>query len=184
MSDSAPHPGTITEKNTVDTREDLAPLNLSTRNSDKDKCPSDHRLSSLEAEKSKREELPLNLSLRASHSSSIAQSMTTNASDDPQQSHDPELYEEPCDQRQTAALALCQLASASSAASSCDFSPQEEPREDGIKASALKKTKHATKAKATSMKRANSVRAENKCHKPNKRAKIMGRPLRRRPRCS
>lgn len=183
MSNSAPHPGTITEKNTVDTREDLAPLNLSTRNSGKDKCTSDHRLSSLEAEKSKREELPLNLSLRASHSSSVAQCTTTNASDDPQQSHDLE-YEESCDQRQTAALALCQLAGASSAASSCDFSPQEEPPEDDIKASAPKKTKHATKAKATSMKRANSVRAENKCHKPNKKSKTTGRPLRRRPRCS
>lgn len=181
MSNSALHPGTITEKNTVDTREDLAPLNLSTRNSGKDKCPSDHRLSSLEAEKSKREELPLNLSLRASHSSSVAESTTTNASDDPQQSHDPELYEESCDQRQTAALALCQLAGASSAASSCDFSPQEEPPEDGIKATPPKKTKHATKAKATSTKRANS---EKKCHKPNKRSKTTGRPLRRRPRWS
>lgn len=186
MPVSEPCPETTSEQDTEDNREDLAPLNLSTRNPDKEKSPSDHRLWCLDAEKLKQEESPLNLSLRASYSSPVCLSSALSASEDLQQRRDAELDEEPCDQRQTAALALCQLAIASSVAS-CDFSTTDGPSEDCVEArisGSPKKTKHTTKAKATSMKRANSGQAENNCHKPNKRVKTPGRALRKRPRCS
>ncbi|XP_029293699.1 zinc finger protein 750 [Cottoperca gobio] len=181
---SEPCPETTPHREDEDNREDLAPLNLSTRNKDKDKSPSDHRLSCSDREKLKGEELPLNLSLRASYSSPVHCSAQS-TSGDLQQRTDTELDEEPCDQRQTAALALCQLAIASSAASSCDFSTADKPSEDSESASSgsPKKTKHTTKATTTGMKRGYSGQAENKCHKPTKRAKASGRPLRRRPRC-
>lgn len=185
MSVSEPCPETTSEQDGEDSREDLAPLNLSTRNPDKEKSPSDHRLSCSDTEQLKREELPLNLSLRASCSSPVHISALSTSEDLLQRSDD-ELDEEPCDQRQSAALALCQLAIASSAASSHDFSTADGPSEDytdGRHPGSPKKTKHTSKAKATGMKRANSGQAENNCHKPNKRAKAPGRPLRRRPRC-
>lgn len=131
--------------------------------------------------------MPLNLSLRASCDGAAPQRSALSTSVELQQKQGSELDEEPCDQRQTAALALCQLAIASSVASSCDFSTTERPSEGcteaGISSSA-KKMKHATKAKATSVKRANSRQDENDCHKPIKRVKAPGRALRRRPRCS
>ncbi|XP_071329168.1 zinc finger protein 750 [Trachinotus anak] len=175
MSVSEPCPETLSEQDDEDVREDLAPLNLSTRKQDNEKSPSDHRLRCLDTEKINRDELPLNLSLRASHSSPEAL----------QQRPDAELDDEPCDQRQTAALALCQLATASSAASSCDLSTADGPSQDSTDVrspGSPEKTEHTTKAKATSMKRANSGQTENNCHKPNKRAKAPGRVLRRRPR--
>ncbi|XP_070779658.1 zinc finger protein 750 [Enoplosus armatus] len=179
-------PETITsEQHNEDNREDLAPLNLSTRSQDKEKSPSDHRLRCSDTEKLKGEELPLNLSLRASHSSP-AHSSALSTSDYLQQRPDTELDEEPCDQRQTAALALCQLAIASSAASSCDFSTADRPSEDYTNTrspGSPEKTKQTTKAKAKGMKRTNSGQAESNCHKPNKRVKAPGRALRRRPRC-
>lgn len=173
---SEPCPETTSKQDTEDNREHLAPLNLSTRNPDKEKSPSDHRLRCLDAEKIKQEEFPLNLSLRASYSSPVHLSPSLSA----------EMDEEPCDQRQTAALALCQLAIASSVASSCDFSTTDRPSEDSTEdriSGCPKKTEHTTKAKATSTKRANSGQPENNFHKPNKRAKTPGRALRRRPRC-
>ncbi|XP_076609145.1 zinc finger protein 750 [Chaetodon auriga] len=179
ISVSEPCPEATSEQDGEDSREDLGPLNLSTRNLDKEKSPSDHRLSCSDAETSKGEELPLNLSLRACNAA-------LSTSEDPLQRSESELDEEPCDQRQTAALALCQLATASSAASSRDFSTAEGPSDDHTDANhpgSPKKAKHTTKAKAISMKRANSSQVENNCHKPNKRAKAPGRPLRRRPRC-
>ncbi|XP_018560186.1 zinc finger protein 750 [Lates calcarifer] len=160
-------PDTTSEQDDEDSSEDLAPLNLSTRKPDNKKSPSGHRLRCSDTEKLKGDELPLNLSLRASQTSPL------------------DLDEEPCDQRQTAALALCQLAIASSAASSCDFSTAGEPSKDPTDArspGSPEKTKHTTKAKATGMKRVNSGQAENNCHKPNKRVKSSGRVLRRRPR--
>ncbi|KAK5856206.1 hypothetical protein PBY51_007815 [Eleginops maclovinus] len=163
-----------------DTGEDLAPLNLSTRNQDKEQSPSDHRLRWSDNEKLKGEELPLNLSLRASYSSPVPISASS-TSEDLQQRLDTELDEEPCDQRQTAALALCQLASASSVTSSCEFSTTERPSEDSDSSCSPKK--HITESKKTGTKRANSSQAESKCHKPSKRAKASGRVLRRRPRC-
>lgn len=187
MPVSEPCPETTSEQDTEDNSEDLAPLNLSTRNPDKEKSPSDHRLSCSDAEKLKQEESPLNLSLRASYSSPVCLSPALSSSEDLQQRRDAELDEEPCDQRQTAALALCQLAIASSVASSCDFSTTDGPSEDCIEArisGSPKNTKHTTKAKATSMKRANSGQAENNCQRESKRVKAPGRALRRRPRCS
>ncbi|XP_070704444.1 zinc finger protein 750 [Pempheris klunzingeri] len=182
---SEPCPETTSEPDAEDNREDMTPLNLSTRNQGKDKSPSDHRPRCSEAEELKGEELPLNLSLRASYSSPVHNSALS-TSEDLQQGRDNELDEEPCDQRQTAALALCQLAIASSAASSCDFSTADRPSEDYTQArspGSPKKAKPTTKAKATGTKRANSGRAETSCNKPDKRAKVPGRPLRRRPRC-
>lgn len=176
----------MTERD-MDTRDDLAPLNLSTRTSDKEKFSSDRRLSSSDAEQYDGEELPLNLSLRAPQCSPEQHTSRTGP-EDPGRSH--ELCEEPCDQRQTAALALCQLATASSLKSTANVSPQggppeeekeedEEEQEDGGKAA-----KSAATTKAAGLKRPSSVQAENNCHKPSKRAKTSGRPLRRRPRCS
>ncbi|XP_035511130.1 zinc finger protein 750 [Morone saxatilis] len=178
ISESCPEDG-------EDNREDLAPLNLSTRSQDKEKNPSDYRLNCSDTEKLKREELPLNLSLRASYSSPV-HSSAQSTSEDLEQSPGAEQDEEPCDQRQTAALALCQLAIASSAASSCDFSSADMPSEDYTDArspGSSKKAKHTTEAKATGRKRANSSQAKNNCHKPHKKAKAPGRALRRRPRC-
>ncbi|KAF1379592.1 hypothetical protein PFLUV_G00177640 [Perca fluviatilis] len=180
------YPETTPDQNDEDNREDLAPLNLSTRNQDKESSPSDHRLRGSDTEKINGEELPLNLSLRASYSSPV-HSSTLSTLDDLQQRPDTELDEDRCDQRQTAALALCQLAIASSAASLWDFSSADRPSEgstDTRSSGFPKKTKRTTKAKKTGIKRANSGQAENKCHEPNKRAKAPGRALRRRPRCS
>lgn len=185
VSTSEPCPEITSEQDDEDKKDDLAPLNLSTRNPDKENSSSDHRLRCSDTEELKQEELPLNLSLRASYSSP-AHSSALSTSEDLQQKTDTELDEEPCDQRQTAALALCQLAIASSAVSSCDFSTVDGPSEDYTDTTSpgsQKKAKHTTKARATGMKRANSGQAENNCHKPNKRAKATGRALRRRPRC-
>uniref|UniRef100_A0A8C4HY34 Zinc finger protein 750 n=1 Tax=Dicentrarchus labrax TaxID=13489 RepID=A0A8C4HY34_DICLA len=182
---SEPYPETTSEQVGEDNREDLAPLNLSTRCQDKEKNPSDYRLNCSDTEKLKQEELPLNLSLRASYSSPV-HSSAQHTSEDLQQKPDAEQDEEPCDQRQTAALALCQLAIASSAASSCDFSSADRPSKDNTDTrspGSSRKTKHKTEAKATGRKRANSSKAENNCHKPHKKAKAPGRALRRRPRC-
>ncbi|XP_049416843.1 zinc finger protein 750 [Epinephelus fuscoguttatus] len=182
---SEPCPEPTAEHDERDNREDLAPLNLSTRNQDNENSPSDYRLRCSDTGKLKGEELPLNLSLRASYSSPV-HSSAPSTSEDLQQTPDTDLDEEPCDQRQTAALALCQLAIASSAASSCDFSTSDKPTEDSTDTTSCvspRKTKHTTKAKPTGMKRAKSSQAENKWHKPSKRAKTAGRALRRRPRC-
>lgn len=185
MSVSDPRPESTSVQDDEDNREDVAPLNLSKRKPDKEKSPFDHRLQSSDTEKLKREELPLNLSLRTSYSSPVLSSAQS-TSEDLQQRPDAEQGEEPCDQRQTAALALCQLAIASSAITTCDFSAADGPSDDYTDATSPcspKKTKHTTKAKATGMKRADSGQVKNNCHKPNKRAKAAGRALRRRPRC-
>ncbi|XP_042361026.1 zinc finger protein 750 [Plectropomus leopardus] len=183
MSVSEPCPQPTPENFDEDNREDLAPLNLSTRSQDKEKSPPDFRLQCSDAEKSKGEELPLNLSLRAPYNSPV-HSFAPSTSGDLQQNLDTDLEEEPFDQRQTAALALCQLATANSAGSSYDFSTSDRPMEDFTdNTTSTKKTKHPAKAKRTGMKRANSGQAENKCHKPNKKAKTTGRALRRRARC-
>lgn len=181
---SEPSPEATSEQDIQDS-EDLAPLNLSTRNPEK--SPPNHRLTGSFAEQVKREEVPLNLSLRASYDSAAPARSALSTSVELQQKQGTELDEEPCDQRQTAALALCQLAIASSVASSCDFSTTERSSEDCIEAgisSSAKKMKNATKAKPTSMKRSSSRQDENSCHKPIKRTKAPGRALRRRPRCS
>ncbi|XP_028267766.1 zinc finger protein 750 [Parambassis ranga] len=164
------------ESNQDDNTEDVAPLNLSTRNQDKENNQSDHRQSCSDTVKIKGNDVPLNLSLRDSHCSS--------SEDRPVRPE--ELDDEPCDQRQTAALALCQLANATSADSSRNFSAVDSSLNDFTHATNpdfLENMKQATTAKATSMKRGNNVRAESKCHKQNKKIKTQGRALRRRPRC-
>ncbi|XP_076000517.1 zinc finger protein 750 [Genypterus blacodes] len=179
------------EQHEEESAEDLAPLNLSTR--DKDKNPSEHHVRCLDTKRWKEVELPLNLSLRASHRNPAHFSILS-TSDDPPQRPNSQLDEEPCDQRQTAALALCQLASASS---SCDISTAKSPSEDPAEAPSpdsssppnlahSEKTERSTNAKTKGLKkRANSGQAANNCQKPNKRAKAKepGRALRRRPRC-
>ncbi|KAF0032782.1 hypothetical protein F2P81_015072 [Scophthalmus maximus] len=166
---SEPCPETTSEQDEEDTREDLAPLNLSTRRQHKENSPSDHRLRCSDSEKLKGDELPLNLSLRASHSSP----------ENLQQRPYDELDEETCDQRQTAALALCQLASASSAVCLSDFSTADRPAEYSTGTGSLGSQEET---KQTGLKRAKSGQSENNCHKPKKRAKAQGRVLRRRPR--
>ncbi|XP_056262070.1 zinc finger protein 750 [Pseudoliparis swirei] len=182
---SEPCPKKTPDQDSENNREDLTPLNLSTRNQDKEKSPSDHRLRCSETEDLNREELPLNLSLRPSYSCPV-HSSALGTSEDLEPKPETELDEEPCDQRQSAALALCQLAIASSAASSsCGFNTADRPSEnytDTVSPGSPKKTKHTTIAKKTGVKRANSGQAGNKCHKP-KRAKAPGQALRRRPRC-
>lgn len=170
--------------------DNLAPLNLSTR--DKEKSPSEHHMRCSDTKRWKEVELPLNLSLRASHRNPPHFSHLS-TSEDLSQRPSTQLDEEPCDQRQTAALALCQLASASS---SCDISTANSPSEDSTEAQSpdsssppplarSEKTEHSTNGKARGLKRANSGQAANNCQKPNKRAKAKepGRALRRRPRC-
>ncbi|KAF7659939.1 hypothetical protein LDENG_00290540 [Lucifuga dentata] len=187
-------PVSAVDQHEEDNAEDAAPLNLSTRDPDKEKSPSKHHVKCSD-KKRKGDELPLNLSLRASHRSPVHHSHL-GTSEDLQQRLSTQLDEEPFDQRQTAALALCQLASASSAASSCDISTVDSPSRDSTEAQSSdspsptalahpEKTEHSTNAKAKGLKRANSSQAVSNCQKPNKRAKGKdpARALRRRPRC-
>ncbi|KAM4598519.1 zinc finger protein 750 [Polymixia lowei] len=183
------------------TEEDVAPLNLSTRPQDKEIAPSDHasRVSRPDTKKLPEEELPLNLSLRVPHGSPDHYS-ALGTPGDLQQGPDTRSDEEPCDhQRQTAALALCQLASATSTGSSCSSSnagerPSENPPEAARPGSPrpptpTEKAEHPTKAeqnsKARAVKRASGGPAAGKCQKPTKRAKgkESERVMRRRPRC-
>lgn len=183
VSESCPE--TASEQDDMDDTDSLAPLNLSTRNQDKEKSQCDNSLRCSDAVNLKENELPLNLSLRASHDS-LVYSSTPSASEDLQQRSAEELDEEPCDQRQTAALALCQLAIASAAVSSCDFSAADSSSKtsnDAASPGSRKNIKQITRAKAAGLKRANSSKVESKCHKPNKRVKAAGRAVRRRPRC-
>lgn len=185
----------VSEQHEHDNAEDVAPLNLSTRDPDKEKSPSENHMRCSDTKKRRGDELPLNLSLRASHRS-LVHCFHLSTSEVLEQKPSTQLDEEPCDQRQTAALALCQLASASSAASSCDISTADSPSEDSTEAQSPEspsptalvqpqKTEHSTNAKIKGLKRAKSGQATNNCQKPKKRAKgkDSGRALRRRPRC-
>lgn len=151
--------------------EDLVPLNLSKRNQ------SDSKPDCSDGEDLKREELPLNLCLRPSFPGSAL-----NTAEELQEKPGVEL-DDPFDQRQTAALALCQLSIASSVAFSCGADqPTEGCTDLGAKTSGSK-TKNTTKAKTTSLKRANSNQTKNQGTKTNKRAKTPEwRQRRRRPR--
>ncbi|KAF7225524.1 zinc finger protein 750 [Nothobranchius furzeri] len=169
------------EENPEDDTEDLAPLNLSTRNQDHEEKP-EHRLLGSDTERSDVSEFPLNLSLRASPSSLVHGSI---AVEGPPQGPDEDLDEERCDQRQTAALALCQLATASSVVSSNSFSVMSQSSEGPLgttRNAPLERTQPPTRAK-TPMKRAIRGQTESKWHQPNKKAKPSGRALRRRHRC-
>lgn len=155
------------EEASGDSREDLVPLNLSKRNK------SGNRPDSSDGEELKKEELPLNLCLRPLGPSSVP-----NPLEELQDRQDVEL-EDPFDKRQTAALALCQLSIAGTAASSCNFTAADQPSEDCRKGrTSSSKSKHKTKT--TILKRANSEHAKNQA---NKRAKTPEWRLRRRPRC-
>lgn len=165
ISDS--YPDTKLEKASSDSREDLVPLNLSKWNQ------SDNRPDGSSGEELKREELPLNLCLRHSRPSSFL-----NPSGELQDRPDVEL-DDPFDQRQTAALALCQLSIASSAASSCNFSAADQPSEDCTDAR-ISGSKSENKAKTTNFKRATSDQTKKQS---NKRAKASEWHQRRRPRC-
>ncbi|XP_037332467.2 zinc finger protein 750 [Pungitius pungitius] len=161
--------------------EELTPLNLSTRTQGKERS---HRPRGSSPGGLDGKELPLNLSLRASESSP-ARSCTPSSSEDLQPGSDAEPEEGPCDQRQTAALALCQLAIASSAPALRAFSTAHRSSVDStdtLSFGSPEKTKPTGIAKKTSVKRAGSDQADSKCHKASKRAKAPGRALRRRPR--
>lgn len=159
------------EQDSCDSREDLVPLNLSKRNQ------SDSKPVYSDGEDLKREELPLNLCLRPSCPSSAL-----NTAKELQERPDVEL-DDPLDQRQTAALALCQLSIASSVASSCGADQPTEDCTDLEARTSGSKTKDTTKAKTTSLKRANSDQTKNQGTKTNKRAKTPVWRQRRRPRC-
>uniref|UniRef100_A0A8C5E838 Zinc finger protein 750 n=1 Tax=Gouania willdenowi TaxID=441366 RepID=A0A8C5E838_GOUWI len=166
-----------------DNTDDLTPLNLSTKHQNQKRIQSDHRLTCTDSRTIKMPELPLNLCLRSSPGSPVHISSLNNP-ENPQLQTNNALEEEPCDQRQTAALALCQLASASSAAMPCDFTvqPSTDLIETPSPASAENVTK-PTRVKTAGVKRARSVHGESKNHKPNKRVKAHRRALRRKPRC-
>lgn len=181
-SASEPSPKTVSEEQREDDTDNLAPLNLSTRNQEHDER-SEHSLTGSDTEKINGNELPLNLSLRTSQSGFVHSSAATSPQDLPQRP-DKGLDEEPCDQRQTAALALCQLATASSEVS-ISFNAVTQSTQESMKTSSissLKTVKPTTRAKAAATKRTND-QTESKCHKPIKKAKASGRALRRRPRC-
>lgn len=159
------------EQASCNSREDLVPLNLSKRNQSVSKpdCSNGEDL--------KREELPLNLCLRPS---SLISALNT--AEELQERPDVEL-DDPFDQRQTAALALCQLSIASSVAPLRGADQLTEDCTDLEARTSGSKTKDTTKAKKTSLKRVNSDHTKNQGSKANKIAKTPEWRLRRRPRC-
>lgn len=162
---------TSMEEGSCGSREDLVPLNLSKRNQ------TDSKPDCSDGEELKREELPLDLCLRPACPSS-----GPNTAEELQERPDVEL-DDPFDQRQTAALALCQLSVASSVAFFCGADPPAEECTDLEARKTGSKARDTTKAKTTSLKRANRDQTKNHGTKTNKRAKIPERRLRRRPRC-
>ncbi|XP_038158485.1 zinc finger protein 750 [Cyprinodon tularosa] len=171
------------DKDEQEQSDSLAPLNLSKRYQEH---KSEHRLMGLDGGNESSTEVPLNLSLRPSRSSPANSSAPSSSQDLPQRV-DEDLEEEPCDQRQTAALALCQLATASSAASAGDFPFKVQPSENSTDFETpdpQSNTKQTKQAKAAGMKRRNSsIQSESKCQKLTKKVKPTGRQLRRRTRC-
>ncbi|XP_012726481.2 zinc finger protein 750 [Fundulus heteroclitus] len=159
------------DKDRQEESESVAPLNLSKRNQDHEEKP-DHRLMGLDADEVNGAE-PLNLSLRAQ-----------SPSEDLPQRADADLDEEPCDQRQTAALALCQLATASSAASLGDFHITAQPSENSADSAAPdspKSPEPTEGVKATGLKRRSGGQTEGKRQKLTKTS-ATERTLRRRTR--
>uniref|UniRef100_A0A8C6TW28 Zinc finger protein 750 n=1 Tax=Neogobius melanostomus TaxID=47308 RepID=A0A8C6TW28_9GOBI len=164
-----------------DSRDEAAPLNLSTRGQDSE-TESPRRMGHDRVENSSREELPLNLSIRPCD---VTPSIWS-ASENPQQTPDVEMDdEEICDQRQTAALALCQLASAGSATSFCQVRIGGTTTEEssGRKKNLQASTNNKTTSKVKTMKRKNKGKLENDSHKQTKRAKTTARAVKRRSRC-
>ncbi|KAM9779938.1 zinc finger protein 750 [Neosynchiropus ocellatus] len=137
-----------------DNEDEMAPLNLSTRTHE---SQTNRPVSA----QSKREEMPLNLSLRSSSPERL----------------DDQLDEESCDQRQAAALALCQLA----ATSSTHHVNIKEVQLDLTTSRRLGETNNTTKEKG--IKRTVSEQSKKSGHKPNKKAKVLGRATSKKPRC-
>lgn len=162
-------------------RDDIAPLNLSTRNQDRE-TESPMKMCHDNTEYSSKEELPLNLSIRPAH----VNLSTWSSSESPKQMPDVEADEEEiCDQRQTAALALCQLASASAATSVCKVSVDDTTMEEASvrTTNPQESTKTKTSAKVKTLKRKNNGKLENVSNKQTKKAKTTVRTLKKRPRC-
>lgn len=160
-----------------DSREEAAPLNLSTRSQDGE-TESPLRMGHDRVESSSREELPLNLSIRPAHVSPSTWSAS-------EKMPDVEMDDEICDQRQTAALALCQLASASSATSVYEVRVGDTAMQE---ASEKKKnlqgsTNNKTVTKVKTLKQKIRGKLDNDHHKQPKRAKTTARALKRRTRC-
>lgn len=160
-------------------RDEAAPLNLSTKSLNRD-TESPHRMGHGRVENSSREELPLNLSIRPSHVNPSSTSKMLQQAPDVKMDN-----EEICDQRQTAALALCQLASASSVTSVCEISVDDRAMEESsgrnkyIQAS----TNIKTTTKIKTLKRKNKGKLQNDKQKPTKKAKTTARALKKRLRC-
>ncbi|KAJ3601269.1 hypothetical protein NHX12_032242 [Muraenolepis orangiensis] len=170
----------------------VAPLNLSTRAPEKESSPPSDDCPDGEQQGREEEELPLNLSLRAS----LCGAQDRHASTQRSPSANSDASDEPGDsQRQTAALALCQLASATSsygagasaAATVADGPVEDRPVTDAPpKGSPCPEPVPAHKpgqtARDRGVKRKHAALAVQKStatrHKTAKKA------MRRRPRCS
>ncbi|XP_072299329.1 zinc finger protein 750 [Eucyclogobius newberryi] len=158
-------------------RGDVAPLNLSTRSHNRE-SDSPFKLGVAGVENLGREELPLNLSVRSSQNSPS----TWSTSKPPHKEHELEMdEEEACDQRQTAALALCQLASASSSfevnigvAALAESSETNQTLQE--------RTNITQETEGKTVKRKRKGKTEHN-HKQIKKAKTTGRTMRRRTRC-
>ncbi|XP_032444475.1 zinc finger protein 750 [Xiphophorus hellerii] len=174
----------LSDKNHQEESDNVAPLNLSKRNQNHEE-KSEQRTMGCDPDNVNGTELPLNLSLRASHSSPTYSSAPSPSEDLPP-TVDEDLDEEPCDQRQTAALALCQLATASTVASSGDFHIKVQTSEDSMDSTtpdSPKNTKSTKRAKESGLKRRSNSQNESKFQKLSKKTKATGPTLRRRTRC-
>ncbi|XP_027897146.1 zinc finger protein 750 [Xiphophorus couchianus] len=173
----------LSDKNHQEESDNVAPLNLSKRNQNHEE-KSEQRTMGCDPDNVNGTELPLNLSLRASHSSPTYSSAPSPSEDLPP-TVDEDLDEEPCDQRQTAALALCQLATASSVASSGDFHSKVQTSEDSMDSTTPDSpinTKSTKRAKESGLKRRSNSQNESKFQKLSKKTKATGPTLRRRTR--
>ncbi|XP_043956094.1 zinc finger protein 750 [Gambusia affinis] len=174
----------LSDKNHQEESDNAAPLNLSKRNQNHEE-KSEKGTMGCDSYNVNNTELPLNLSLRASHSSPTYSSAPSPSEDLPP-TVDEDLDEGPCDQRQTAALALCQLATASSVASSGDFHIKVQTSEDSMDSTtpdSPKRTKSTKRAKESALKRHSSSQSESKFQKLSKKTNATGPTLRRRTRC-
>ncbi|KAM8824745.1 zinc finger protein 750 [Synchiropus picturatus] len=142
-----------TSEQEEDNEDEMAPLNLSTRTHE---SQLNHPVST----SPKGEEMPLNLSLRSCSPQRLCA----------------QLDEESCDQRQAAALALCQLA----ATTSTHHMNVKEVQVDLTKSRGLGETKNTTKEKG--IKRTISEQSKKSGHKANKKAKMLRRATSKKPR--
>ncbi|XP_054891686.1 zinc finger protein 750 [Poeciliopsis prolifica] len=173
----------LSDKNHQEESDNVAPLNLSKRNQNNEERSKQSTMG-CDLDNMNGTELPLNLSLRAPHSSPTYSSVPSSSENLPPKV-DEDLDEEPCDQRQTAALALCQLATASSVTSSGDFHITVQPSEDSMDSTtprSPKNTKSTKRAKESGLKRRSNSQSESKFQRLSKKTKVIGPTLRRRTR--